>query len=509
MVRGSSPVPSMATSSRAAGSAAPSRSAHSTSVTPVGLPLVEQPAGERVRGVGEAVQVEVEQRQAALVLGHQHEARGVDDVGHAEPGAEPLGELRLARAELADEAEQIARLGDAREAGGERSGDGGIIGPDDDRDGGGRFRGYRATPSGAVRDCGTESFEIRQRQRDRSGLVEAHPAALELRAGLEPTQPREALHAALAPVCGPCFDAHAVRRPRRQDEIGRVPHDRGRIDDRDVRARPAPRTARSQATAALAAWRPRARDRRTAGRLCSAARWRRSDASSRAGPCRQRRHHDPAHAHRPGARERLGVDAGADHEDRPRSSDVDASRPQLAGGVGREVEPAVRRLTGHEDAGHRPPADPDGDPGAGRDIDHLARERRGHGVAVLARHEPPLVAAGQRREQLAIGPCGTASQASHLELARPAVARLRDRRRPRRRAGPCPPASAASRSWSASAGLVTVRPAGRGGRPRGARRGGLGSAIARFDVTRAASERGRTGRESEANGGVVGAARGP
>ena len=64
-----------------AGSASPSRSGHSTSVTPLDLAVVERPAGQRVGRVGEPIQVEVEERQAARVLGHEDEARRGDRLG--------------------------------------------------------------------------------------------------------------------------------------------------------------------------------------------------------------------------------------------------------------------------------------------------------------------------------------------------------------------------------------------------------------------------------------------
>ena len=63
------------------------------------------PASASAR-VGEPVEVDVEQRQAAGVLGHEDEGRRVDRVGHAEARAEALRELRLAGAELAPQAER-------------------------------------------------------------------------------------------------------------------------------------------------------------------------------------------------------------------------------------------------------------------------------------------------------------------------------------------------------------------------------------------------------------------
>ena len=47
----------------------------------VGLALVEQPASDRLGRSRQAIEVEVEERQPALVLGHEHEARRVDGLG--------------------------------------------------------------------------------------------------------------------------------------------------------------------------------------------------------------------------------------------------------------------------------------------------------------------------------------------------------------------------------------------------------------------------------------------
>ena len=84
IVRGSSPDPSIRTSSRSAGRASPSRSGHSTSVTPADWRSSIRPPGQGVGGIGEAVQVEVEERQAARVLGHEDERGRHDRLGHAE-----------------------------------------------------------------------------------------------------------------------------------------------------------------------------------------------------------------------------------------------------------------------------------------------------------------------------------------------------------------------------------------------------------------------------------------
>ena len=72
------------------------------------LPFVDEAARERVLGARQPVRVDVEQRQPALVLGHQDEARRGDRVGHAETGPERLGEVCLARAELAPQTDEVA-----------------------------------------------------------------------------------------------------------------------------------------------------------------------------------------------------------------------------------------------------------------------------------------------------------------------------------------------------------------------------------------------------------------
>ena len=107
--RGSSPLPSMTTSSRSAGIArtepvGPLDERHAGGPAVV----VEQAATDGLGRVGQAVEVDVEQRQPALVLGHEDEARRGDRLGHAESGAERLGEVGLAGPEVAPQAEQVA-----------------------------------------------------------------------------------------------------------------------------------------------------------------------------------------------------------------------------------------------------------------------------------------------------------------------------------------------------------------------------------------------------------------
>ena len=98
------------------------RSPHSDSVTPSVLPFVEQAAGQDFVGAGQSVEVLVEERQPAGVLGHQREAGAVDDFLDAQPRGEALGELRLTGAERANEGNSVAGLRDQREGGGEGAG---------------------------------------------------------------------------------------------------------------------------------------------------------------------------------------------------------------------------------------------------------------------------------------------------------------------------------------------------------------------------------------------------
>ena len=162
--RGSSAVPLITTSSRDCRQRRPQPLRPLDDRDAGRLAVVEQPAGERVRGVVEAVQVEVEQRQPALVLGHEHERRGRHDVGHAEAGREPLGELRLARAELADEAHEVPGARDGGQPATQGTGGGGVVGRDDElgHEGDGhRSEGSRTHP--ATRRRGRRAASARER----------------------------------------------------------------------------------------------------------------------------------------------------------------------------------------------------------------------------------------------------------------------------------------------------------------------------------------------------------
>ncbi len=109
------------------------------------LAVIDQPAPERVGGIGQAIQVDVEQRQPALVLGHEDERGRHDGIGHAEARAESLREVRLAGPELAPQADEIAGGGHAGQ-GRAQACRGRRVGADDGarRNGGGRHRCERS-----------------------------------------------------------------------------------------------------------------------------------------------------------------------------------------------------------------------------------------------------------------------------------------------------------------------------------------------------------------------------
>ena len=157
----------------------------------------------------------------------------------------------------------------------------------------------------------------------------------------------------------------------------------------------------------------------------SAARWRRSRGLEVAQLlARQRRDDDAADAHRPGPRERLGVDPRADDEDAAGPADVDAARPELAERVRRELETAVRRRARGERAGQREARGADPDLGARPD---LADRRPRAGDRPMSRCSPVttrqlVLAARDRRQQLALdapGRGGAGRRARPAPSARP------------------------------------------------------------------------------------------
>jgi hypothetical protein len=129
---------------------------------------------------------------------------------------------------------------------------------------------------------------------------------------------------------------------------------------------------------------------------------------------RQRRDHDPAHAHRPGPRERLGVDPGAHHKDAAGTTDVDAAGPQLPERIRGELQATVRGRARRERptqraAGHAQPK-----LSARVDRDDLAADRRDDGVAMLPRHDSPAVLLARHEgQQLAL----VSEVASHAAAA--------------------------------------------------------------------------------------------
>ena len=61
----------------------------------------------------------MEERQPPGVLGHEREARAVDDLAHAQARRETLGELRLAGAQRPDQRDSVAGASNSRQRGGE------------------------------------------------------------------------------------------------------------------------------------------------------------------------------------------------------------------------------------------------------------------------------------------------------------------------------------------------------------------------------------------------------
>ena len=272
------------------------------------------------------------------------------------PDREPLRELRLARAEVADEAQQVARPRDGRQPGGEGAGRLGVRRRDDafaGWSGGHRSEGSRTTRGSPLaarrraRPCGP----VRPR-RSRSPIGNATGARppiatkrrLELHAALEPPQPGRPRRAGprrrRSVPSGPA--------PSRASIVGRssavgLEHERGRVDQqRRPRGRRAARAARRPASGSRRRTAPSRTSTPNGGRGWSEARWRRSEArKSRQLLAGQRGDDDPAHAHRAGPGQRLGVDPRADDEDAPRSADVDAAR-------------AAARRTGRSRARARP-----------------------------------------------------------------------------------------------------------------------------------------------------------
>ena len=241
----------------------------------------------------------MEQRQAAGVLGHEHERRRADDVGDAEALGEALRELRLAGAEVADEAQQVARARDG--------GQPGARGP-----------ASRARRASSRRGRCSREVDIAPRVAEilrpmaRGGVASAVGGSGQAKRSRSPIgtstggSPSISTHAAsrwtfaayrrwpARPTTRPSRPAWAPPRMRTQsgsgqrEVVGRlVEHQRGRVDqDRDVRSRPAARGSRRRGSGSGAARRPRAPAPRTAAsggaRRAGAAR----TPGSRAAPCR-------------------------------------------------------------------------------------------------------------------------------------------------------------------------------------------------------------------------------
>ena len=101
------------------------------------------------------------------------------------------------------------------------------------------------------------------------------------------------------------------------------------------------------------------------------------------------RHDDAADAHRPGPRQRLGIDPRADDEDRPGRPDVETARAQFA--VGAELEAAAGRAAERDDPADAAAGRPDRDAGA-----RAGRRGRSPRTASRARSVMSPVATRQR-----------------------------------------------------------------------------------------------------------------
>ena len=107
--------PSIRTSSRPAGRTSPIRSGHSTTrhARRPGARRRRRRRG-RPRASASRYRSTWNSGRRPRVLGHQHERRRVDRVVDAEARGDPLRELRLARAELAPQADEVAGVGEPR-----------------------------------------------------------------------------------------------------------------------------------------------------------------------------------------------------------------------------------------------------------------------------------------------------------------------------------------------------------------------------------------------------------
>ena len=308
----------------------------------------------------------------------------------AETRPEALRELGLARAELAPQADEVARLGRraarrpprARRVGAATSGDG--------RTGGRRPRRVGpgvGPPFGAV-----QTGRRRQTKRSRSPIgtatrpvpSEERPSpASRMDAAGEPARARPARPSVPSrPAQLAAADADEIGRRRRQGDVGGVEHERRRVaDDRDLAAG---ERARGRRATGLGDRSPDGavehedRERRQPVERRPLARLRREEvAPLLAG---EPGDDDAADAHRPRPGERLGVDPRADDEDRAGQPDVEAARPQDAPGhrsPGPRRAPAARGSDSPRAStpGMARPLGPDADPDrpAGR------RGRRRHG----------------------------------------------------------------------------------------------------------------------------------
>src|SRR5579862_23563 len=250
-----------------------------------------------------------------------------------------------------------------------------------------------------------EALEVAQGDGDRRSLAEADQASLEHHPGGEPARTGEAEPRALGAGerAGP--DADEVAGRVGEVDVGIVDDEARRVgDDRD-----------GPALEGLEHRHDGGGDRPPAGAVEDEDRERRQPVD--AGPTPflrgqevvalldpEGRDDDPAHAHRPGPRQRLRIDPGPGDEDRAGGPDVDLGSSQLTVRASRDVEPARRRPgedLGAEDA-LRGRLEADADPVA--DLPDDAGEGCVQWLGAVRRGDPPATAGSE--EQLSARDAG-------------------------------------------------------------------------------------------------------
>jgi hypothetical protein len=196
------------------------------------LTIVDEAAGERIARVRKSVQVDVEEGQAALVLGHQDEAGRGDRPRNAETGAERLGQVCLARPQVAPEAEDVAGLRRPRKSTAER-GRRTRIGADEEallvgRDGhrrpsvaeGELARRPHVRP--VTEDGSDEAFEIAEGDGGSRAIREMHDPGLKVHTPGEPARTDRTHEATFTAGERPCPDPDEIDRWVRDHQVRQV-----------------------------------------------------------------------------------------------------------------------------------------------------------------------------------------------------------------------------------------------------------------------------------------------